>query len=160
MRSASMLLQERWSGVYFTMPLEEQDEMRMMMTVSMPVEAGNAAIANGTLGSTMQRILGEMKAEAAYFATHGGERTGYIFFDMTDSSQLPAVATNLSYRKRYIRFVLRREWQSTPPPPSSPPGFVAWWTPTSHSRSPRSPLPPASIPSSSCAFRLAPPRAL
>src|ERR1017187_73608 len=92
MRSASMLLQERWSGVYFTMPLEEQDEMRMMMTVSIPVEAGNAAIANGTLGSTMQRILGEMKAEAAYFATHGGERTGYIFFDMTDSSQLPAVA--------------------------------------------------------------------
>jgi hypothetical protein len=74
------------------MPLEGQDEMRMMMTVSMPVEAGNAAIANGTLGSTMQRILGEMKAEAAYFATHGGERTGYIFFDMTDSSQLPAVA--------------------------------------------------------------------
>ena len=87
-----MLLQERWSGVNFTMPLEGQDEMRMMMTVSMPVEAGNAAIANGTLGSTMQRILGEMKAEAAYFATHGGERTGYIFFDMTDSSQLPAVA--------------------------------------------------------------------
>ena len=66
--------------------------MRMMMKVSIPVDAGNAAIANGTLGSTMQRILGEMKAEAAYFATHGGERTGYIFFDMTDSSQLPAVA--------------------------------------------------------------------
>src|ERR1039458_5719618 len=46
MRSASMLLQERWSGVYFTMPLEEQDEMRMMMTVSIPVEAGKRARAN------------------------------------------------------------------------------------------------------------------
>src|ERR1017187_10657456 len=92
MHSASMLLQERWSGVNFTMPLEGQDEMRMMMTVSMPVEAGKAAIANGTLGSTMQRILGAMKAEAAYFTAKDGERTGFIFFDMTDSSQLPAVA--------------------------------------------------------------------
>jgi hypothetical protein len=66
--------------------------MRMMMRVSFPVEAGNAAIMNGKLGSTIQKILGEIKAEAAYFATNGGERTGYIFFDMTDSSQLPAVA--------------------------------------------------------------------
>ena len=74
------------------MPLEGPDEMRMMMQVSIPVEAGNAAIANGTLGSTMQRILGEMKAEAAYFTAENGERTGFIFFDMTDSSQLPGVA--------------------------------------------------------------------
>ncbi len=74
------------------MPLEGPDEMRMMMTVSIPVEAGNAAAANGTLGSTIQRILGEIKPEAAYFAARDGERTGYIFFDMTDSSQLPAVA--------------------------------------------------------------------
>ncbi len=66
--------------------------MRMMMTVSIPVEAGNRAAASGTLGSTMQRILGEIKPEAAYFAATDGKRTGYIFFDMKDSSQLPAIA--------------------------------------------------------------------
>ena len=66
--------------------------MRMMMRVSIPVEAGNAAISNGTLGSTMQKILGEIKPEAAYFATENGERTGFIFFDMTDPSQIPAIA--------------------------------------------------------------------
>lgn len=66
--------------------------MRMMMKVTMPVETGNEAARKGTLGTTVQKILAEMKPEAAYFAEDGGKRTGYIFFDMTDSSQLPAVA--------------------------------------------------------------------
>ena len=66
--------------------------MRMMLKVAIPVETGNAAIANGSLGTTIQRILAEVKPEAAYFAEDGGQRTGYIVFDMQDSSQLPAVA--------------------------------------------------------------------
>jgi|HubBroStandDraft_6_1064221.scaffolds.fasta_scaffold97279_2 hypothetical protein len=66
--------------------------MRMIMTVSIPVEAGNAAVRNGILGSTIQRILADLKPEAAYFAEDDGMRTGFIFFDMKDSSQLPALA--------------------------------------------------------------------
>ena len=66
--------------------------MRMMMRVSIPVESGNAAAKAGTLGSTVQKILDELKPEAAYFAEDNGERTGFIFFDMKDSSQLPAIA--------------------------------------------------------------------
>ena len=66
--------------------------MRMMMKVSFPVETGNAAVRNGSLGPTIQKILADLKPEAAYYAEDNGTRTGYIFFQMTESSQLPGVA--------------------------------------------------------------------
>jgi hypothetical protein len=66
--------------------------MRMMMKVSLPVEAGNAAARKGELGKTIQAILETIKPEAAYFTEEDGKRTGLIFFDMKDSSELPAIA--------------------------------------------------------------------
>jgi hypothetical protein len=67
--------------------------MRMLMKVSFPVEAGNAAARNGTLGTTVKGILDELKPEAAYFiANEFGERCGYIVFDLKETSQIPAIA--------------------------------------------------------------------
>ncbi len=67
--------------------------MRMLLRVSIPVEAGNAAVKAGTLGSTIERILADLKPEAAYFlADDDGQRSGSVVFDMQDSSQIPAIA--------------------------------------------------------------------
>src|SRR2546430_9704518 len=67
--------------------------MRMLLRVSIPVEAGNAAAKAGTLGSTIEQILADLKPEAAYFfADDNGERSGSIVFDMKDASEIPAVA--------------------------------------------------------------------
>ena len=67
--------------------------MRMLLRVSIPVETGNAAAKAGTLGSTIEQILADLKPEAAYFlADDDGQRSGSIVFDMKDSSEIPAVA--------------------------------------------------------------------
>ena len=67
--------------------------MRMLLRVSIPVETGNAAAKAGTLGSTVEKILADLKPEAAYFfPDDNGNRSGSIVFDMKNSSQIPAVA--------------------------------------------------------------------
>lgn len=67
--------------------------MRMMMQFWIPVESGNHAARTGALGAPFQKMLDALKPEAAYFtAGPGGERGGFIVFDMKDTSEIPAVA--------------------------------------------------------------------
>jgi len=66
--------------------------MRCLLKVQIPVEAGNATISDGSLPTTIESILADLKPEAAYFAEENGKRTGFIFFDLKDTSQIPAVA--------------------------------------------------------------------
>ncbi len=66
--------------------------MRCLLKVAIPVEAGNAAISDGSLPTTIESILADIKPEAAYFAGDNGKRTGFIFFALKDASQIPAVA--------------------------------------------------------------------
>ena len=66
--------------------------MRFFVKVNIPVETGNAAAKAGTMGSTIQSILEDLKPEAAYFTDDNGQRTGLLFLDMEDASQIPAIA--------------------------------------------------------------------
>ena len=66
--------------------------MRFLLKVNIPVESGNASAKAGKLGATIQSILADLKAEAAYFTDDKGQRTGFIFLDMQDASQIPAIA--------------------------------------------------------------------
>jgi hypothetical protein len=65
--------------------------MRCMLKVNIPVETGNAAAKDGTLGEKMQAILAEIKPEAAYFTDDRGQRTAYLFFDLQEAAQIPAI---------------------------------------------------------------------
>src|SRR5216683_939060 len=66
--------------------------MRFLVKVNIPVESGNAAAKAGKLGATIQSILADLKPEAVYFTDNDGQRAGFIFLDMQDASQIPAIA--------------------------------------------------------------------
>jgi hypothetical protein len=66
--------------------------MRFLLKVHIPVEAGNQAAKAGKLGATIQSILSDLKPEAAYFTDDQGQRTGFLFLEMEDASQIPAIA--------------------------------------------------------------------
>jgi len=65
--------------------------MRMLMKVTLPIVEGNAAVADGSLGSTIGSILSDLKPEAVYFAEENGARTAFVFLNFADSSQIPAI---------------------------------------------------------------------
>jgi Domain of unknown function (DUF3303) len=66
--------------------------MRFLLKVIMDVEAGNRLAKAGTLGKTIQSIVADLKPEAAYFLDTDGQRSGLLFCEMQDASQIPAIA--------------------------------------------------------------------
>jgi hypothetical protein len=66
--------------------------MRFLVKVTMPVEVGNALGKKGALAKTLQSIIGELKPEAVYFGPNNGKRTAFIFLEIKEPSQIPAVA--------------------------------------------------------------------
>ena len=64
--------------------------MRFLFKISIPVEAGNKAAKDGF--SVIPKILEQQKPEAAYFIAENGQRTGILVIDMSDPSQIPAIA--------------------------------------------------------------------
>lgn len=64
--------------------------MRMLLKISVPVEAGNEAVKSGALQRTLQSTMETLKPEAAYFYPEDGKRTAIMIFEMKGSWQLPA----------------------------------------------------------------------
>jgi hypothetical protein len=62
--------------------------MRLMLRFSIPVERGNEAVADGTIGQAIENLVKATKAEAAYFTMIDGERGGMIFFEEEDQARL------------------------------------------------------------------------
>ena len=69
--------------------------MRMMLKVSMPTEASNAAFKDGSLGTALMGAVERLKPEAAYFFPEDGQRTALYVFDLQDEAQIPVVVEPL-----------------------------------------------------------------
>jgi hypothetical protein len=66
--------------------------MRVLLNVRIPHQQFNQAVKDGTVGAKIERILGAIKPEAAYFTEHGGQRGAVIIVDLPDASKIPALA--------------------------------------------------------------------
>jgi hypothetical protein len=66
--------------------------MRMLVDVSMPLDPFNMMVKNGSAAPTLERILGDIKPEAAYFSERNGKRGGILIVDVADPSRVPAIA--------------------------------------------------------------------
>ncbi len=69
--------------------------MRMMLKFTLPVEKGNQAIKDGSLGKTLESLTNKLKPEAAYFGPSNGKRSGMMFFDLAEPSQIVEIAEPL-----------------------------------------------------------------
>jgi len=66
--------------------------MRMLMHLKFPVEPFNTYARDGSVGQKIQKILEAIKPEAAYFTEQDGHRGGTLVVNLTDASEIPAVA--------------------------------------------------------------------
>ena len=66
--------------------------MRFLVKVSIPTETGNARVLDGSLATTIESILNDIKPEAAYWAEEQGARTGFIFCNIKEESDIPMIA--------------------------------------------------------------------
>lgn len=66
--------------------------MRVLMTVSFPVEIFNAKLRDGTANQLMGRILEDLRPEAIYFTEMDGERGALAVVEIADASRIPALA--------------------------------------------------------------------
>ena len=69
--------------------------MRFLVKATIPVDAGNELVQDPQFGSRLERLLGDLKPETAYFAIEGGQRTMYLIVNVADASQTPAIAEPL-----------------------------------------------------------------
>jgi hypothetical protein len=66
--------------------------MRMLLQVSIPNDAFNDAVRDGTVGKKLNGILEATKPEAVYFTEYYGQRGAIMVVDLPDPSKVPAFA--------------------------------------------------------------------
>jgi hypothetical protein len=66
--------------------------MRMILKFSMPTKVMNDLVRAGKLSATMEKLLGHLKPEAAYFTVMDGKRAALMVVDLKEPSELMKLA--------------------------------------------------------------------
>ncbi|WP_460571973.1 DUF3303 family protein [Flaviaesturariibacter terrae] len=69
--------------------------MRTLLKVSMDINAGNAAIADGSLQGIIEQTIERLQPECSFFYSEHGNRACFMVFDLKDASDIPAIAEPL-----------------------------------------------------------------
>ncbi|MFF1905836.1 hypothetical protein [Kitasatospora sp. NPDC058218] len=65
--------------------------MRALLEITLDTATTNKLIKDGAVAATFDRIMGELKPEAAYFFARGGRRSQIIVIDVADEASLPSI---------------------------------------------------------------------
>lgn len=66
--------------------------MRVMLRAHLDTQVSNDALKDGRLQKVVQKLMEDLKPEAAYFGPSEGGRSCTFVFDMQDSSRMPSIA--------------------------------------------------------------------
>jgi len=66
--------------------------MRLLLSVTFPPEPFNTLVKEKRAGQILNRILNELKPEAAYFTEEDGSRGGILVINLSEPSRIPFFA--------------------------------------------------------------------
>jgi len=66
--------------------------MRMIVHITIPHDAFNARVKDGSAGSLMGKIMEKIKPEHIWFSEKDGQRGAVMIVDVGDMSQIPSIA--------------------------------------------------------------------
>ncbi|TCJ14255.1 hypothetical protein EPD60_09640 [Flaviaesturariibacter flavus] len=69
--------------------------MRTLLKVTMDTNAGNAALADGSLQRIIEQTIDRLNPECAFFYPDHGYRACFMVFDLKDASDIPSIAEPL-----------------------------------------------------------------
>ena len=62
--------------------------MRTMVKFTIPTQEANPLVKDGSIGQTMETLIGNLQPEAAYFGPIDGKRGGFIVINMEEGSDV------------------------------------------------------------------------
>jgi hypothetical protein len=67
---------------------EDRESVRAMVKFTIPTKEATPLVEDGSIGQTMETLLGKLQPVAAYFCPIDGKRGGFVVFNMEQESEV------------------------------------------------------------------------